>query len=135
MPGKFSDEKPNQIIEEIVALKPKMYSMTSKILKCRKVKDDADHECKDSCKSGHSVIAKGITKAAQKSIRHDSYRTVLEICGTTTTTTRSIRSYNHTMYSISVNKRGLSAYDDKKYVLNDGINTLSYGHYLLRSAT
>jgi hypothetical protein len=28
-------------------------------------------------------------------------------------------------------KGALCAYDDKRYVLEDGINTAAYGHYLL----
>ena len=32
-------------------------------------------------------------------------------------------------YSIEINKRGLSSYDDKKHILDNGIETLSYGHY------
>ena len=40
-----------------------------------------------------------------------------------------IRSESHEIYSIKLNKIGLSPYDDKRYILNDGMNTLAYGHY------
>ena len=40
-----------------------------------------------------------------------------------------IRSERHEIYSIKLNKIGLSPYDDKRYILNDGTNTLAYGHY------
>ena len=42
-----------------------------------------------------------------------------------------IRSERHEIYSIKLNKIGLSPYnyDDKRYILNDGMNTLAYGHY------
>ena len=49
------------------------------------------------------------------------------------TTARTIRAYNHKLYSIVINKRGLSAYDDKKYVMENGIDTCSYGHYKLQN--
>jgi hypothetical protein len=40
-----------------------------------------------------------------------------------------IRSEKHTLNSIEVTKDGLINYDDKRYLLSDGINTLSFGHY------
>ena len=39
-----------------------------------------------------------------------------------------IRSKNHQLYSLSVNKIGLSCYDDKSYLI-DSRNSVSYGHY------
>ena len=42
------------------------------------------------------------------------------------------RSYNHQVYtkcSVSVNKIGLSPFDDKRYVLDNGIDALAHGHY------
>ena len=32
VPGKFSDEKPEEVIKEVVDLKPKMYSILAKLL-------------------------------------------------------------------------------------------------------
>ena len=132
VPGKFSDEKPTEIIKEVIALKPKMYSVVSKKLICRKVVN-VDHRCDDKCFHGHAVTAKGITKAAQRLIRHEDYRQVLTSQSTTMVKTKTIRSFNNKLYSIVVQKRGLSGFDDKKFVLDDGICTLSYGHYKLHS--
>ena len=127
VPGKFSDEKPTEIISEVIALKPKMYSVLTKKLVCKKAKE-IGHCCTEKCFNGHTAIAKGITRASKKSISHDDYREVLDSRSTTMSTARTIRSFNHKLYSIVIQKRGLSAYDDKKYILDDGINTLSYGH-------
>ena len=33
------------------------------------------------------------------------------------------------MYTVEQNKNALSAYDDKRFVLENGVNTLSWGHY------
>ncbi len=41
-----------------------------------------------------------------------------------------IRSENHSLVIVRLNKIGLSAYDDKRYILSDGIHSLSYGHYV-----
>ena len=38
------------------------------------------------------------------------------------------KSFNHRMYTYESNKTSLSAFDDKRYILADGINTLTYGH-------
>ena len=40
-----------------------------------------------------------------------------------------IRSYGHQLYTIKMCKIGLSPYDDKRYVLCNGRDTLAYGHY------
>ena len=115
VPGKFSDEKPNEIIKEVVALKPKMYSL----LTCSLLEN----------KQESHQTAKGITKVAQRSISHQDYLDTLKNIGTTMVTSKAIRSFSHQLYSIEINKRGLSSYDDKKHILDNGIETLSYGHY------
>ena len=127
VPGKFSDEKPNEIIKEVIALKPKMYSILTKVLECNN--RDPDHVCGDCCFSGHSVTAKGIKRSAQKTITHENYKTVLETSGVSMTTATVIRADKYKLYTRIITKRGLSAYDDKKYILGDGVRTLSYGHW------
>ena len=41
---------------------------------------------------------------------------------------RGFKSINHKIYTYKSNKTSLSCYDDKRYILSDGINTLPYGH-------
>ena len=41
---------------------------------------------------------------------------------------RGIKSKNHKIYTYKSNEIYLSAFDDKRYILDDGINTLPYGH-------
>ena len=43
-----------------------------------------------------------------------------------------IRSHKHEMYTQEVNKVALSAADDKRVVLENGIDTLAYAHYKLK---
>ena len=38
-------------------------------------------------------------------------------------------SYKHDVFTEEVNKVALSANDDKRHILEDGINTLALGHY------
>ena len=44
-------------------------------------------------------------------------------------TMNTIKSVNYNISSYEINKISLSCYDDKRYLLNNGIDSLSYGHY------
>ena len=41
---------------------------------------------------------------------------------------KKITSKNHKIYSQDSNKISLFCYDDKRYIKDDGINTLPFGH-------
>ena len=41
---------------------------------------------------------------------------------------KKITSKNHKMYTQENNKISLSSFDDKRYIIEDGITTLAYGH-------
>ena len=43
-----------------------------------------------------------------------------------------IASSNHRLHTIVVNKKSLSGYDDKRFILSDQVSTLPYGHNSLR---
>ena len=131
VPDKFSDEKPLEIIKEVVANKPKMYSIITKKIFCLNKDKIADHLCDENCQNGHSATAKGVPRVAKQKIAHQDYKDVLLTSGTSMVSAQSIRTINNSLYSIKTTKRGLSAYDDKKYILDDKISTLSYGHYKL----
>ena len=75
--------------------------------------------------------AKGIKKSAiRKSLSHAAYRDVLLNEEVTKATMNLIRSARHKLFSITCNKLALSAYDDKRYVLEDKFSTRPHGHYL-----
>ena len=40
-----------------------------------------------------------------------------------------IRSHLHDIYTEQNNKVALSADDDKRIIMEDGVSTLAYGHY------
>ena len=46
---------------------------------------------------------------------------------------KGIKSFNHKMHTSESNKISLSVYDDKRYIKDDGIYTLSYGHKDIRT--
>jgi hypothetical protein len=96
-------------IEEFVGLKSKMYSV-----KCK------EHgECK----------AKGVKNNVVKGFTHDMYVDVIKNEKTTKAVMRGINSYDHVLYTVSSEKCALSAFDNKRYILEDGAETLAYGHY------
>ena len=41
---------------------------------------------------------------------------------------KRILSEKHDISSYLLNKISLSCYDDKRFILNDGVNSLGYGH-------
>ena len=46
----------------------------------------------------------------------------------------AFRSHNHELYSQKVCKAGLSPFDDKRFVLDNGYDTLAHGHYRAEQA-
>jgi len=108
--GKFKCETNGKVIDEYVGLCPKMYSVL------------VDNEAK--------MRAKGVGRSAMKNIMHENYKSCLfdsnqfkQYCKF-----NSIKSENHQLKTVEINKVSLSAYDDKRYYI-DMINSYAYGHY------
>jgi hypothetical protein len=40
----------------------------------------------------------------------------------------------HNIYTVELNKNSLNVYDDKRLVLDNGMNTLAWGHYIINIA-
>ena len=72
---------------------------------------------------------KGISKhTINKDIRIDDYRDTLFSSTEKTHSMKSIKSHNHIIKSCEITKCSLSCFDNKRYILEDGITTLAYGH-------
>ena len=108
--GKFKDEKEGKCIEEFVALRAKLYSF-------KMIDGEENKKCK-GIKSG----------VVEKSIAHEDYKTCLFELKEQRRQMNVLRSYNHTIYTETINKVALSPFDDKRYILEDNINTLAWGH-------
>ena len=109
--GKFKDEAAGIPITSFVGLRSKMYSYI-----------------KDNDKGGKT--AKGIKKIViKKDITHENYKDVLFRQKRMYHKMKTIRSNNHQLGSYEFNKVSLSSFDDKRYILNDGITSYAYGHY------
>ena len=95
---------------EFVGLKAKMYSLLCENKRQKKIKE----------------IKKNFVK---KHVRHENFVHVLQNPTTITTAKfRHFESKNHVVRTMEINKSCLSAFDDKRYVLDDGAHTLVYGH-------
>ena len=44
-----------------------------------------------------------------------------------------IRSGWHQLYIDTIQKKCLSAFDDKRYILEDGVSSYAYGHYKIKT--
>ena len=114
VPGKFKDELGGEPIIAYAGPRAKLYSyLTLSNIEEKK--------------------AKGIKKYAIKNklIFEDFKECVLN--RTTKRITQSnIRSYNHEVYTEIINKVALNWYDDKRYILENGIDTLAWGNYKIK---
>lgn len=84
------------------------------------------------CLGSQKKSAKGVTKSAQRNLHHDLFKQVLETGNVVRTTNSRISSTLHQIYTVETRKLSLSAFDDKRFILNDGIRTLPYGHFAIR---
>ena len=113
--GKFKDECQNIPIAEFVGLRSKMYS-----------------HIKDNDEGGKT--AKGIKKnIIKKNITHENYKNVLFNNKQMHHTMKTIRSNLHQLGSYELNKVSLSCFDDKRYILENGIKSYAYRHYAINN--
>jgi hypothetical protein len=78
--------------------------------------------------------AKGIKKRyVAKHLRHDVYLRTLRDKTIKHAKYRMFRSRLHKIETVEYSKVALCAYDDKRFVLDDGFATLAYGHVQLSS--
>ena len=106
--GKSKDELGGQLLTEFIGIRPKMYSYVGE----------------DSGKR-----AKGVKKSVlRKSITHEDYRSCLLDKKVYTCDMPGLRSRAHTIYGETVHKVALAPLDTKRYILDDGISTLAFGH-------
>ena len=108
--GKMKDECAGHPIAEYVGLRPKMYSILEASGVCIKK-------------------AKGVKKnVVKKHIRHEQYREALFSKKTFRHGMDVLRSEKHHIYGQHLNKVSLSPFDSKRWIAENGVDTLAYGH-------
>ena len=109
--GMFKDEAAGKRIKEFVGLRAKLYSF---------IMEDGKENKR----------CKGVKKqVVESSITHEDYKTCLRTGKEQLRKQNIIRSYEHEVFTEEVNKIALSSIDDKRYILDDGIHTLAWGHH------
>ena len=124
--GKFKDETHGDIITEFVGLRAKMYSFTT-------LNDDDTNNLVEHKK------AKGIKRSiVQRRLRHQHFLDCVKPSDIDVNTYKShdvtvtsLQSTQHQVYTTIVRRKGLCAYDDKRYQV-DGISTLAFGDYRIQ---
>ena len=77
----------------------------------------------------NSKTAKGVKKNVRdRDIHHSDYLDVLKERGQLRHKMKTIRSKFNDISSCEMNKISLSCYDDKKYILSNGVESYAYGH-------
>ena len=106
--GKFKDELNGKIMSEIVFLRSKAYSY--------RVEDEEKKKLK------------GITKSTIQRISFDEYKNSLVYDYTVPNYCKmyQMNSDKHRIHIYEVNKKSISPFDDKRYILNDAIKTIPH---------
>ena len=113
--GKFKSETGSAAPSEFVGLRAKVYSL------------DVPKRRKQS-----KIRVKGIKKSyVKKHVRHEQFLKVLHAQKPTMSKFRNFRSKNHHLETVEISKTCLNAFDDKRFILEDGISTLAYGHHAI----
>ena len=111
--GKFKSETADHAPFEFCGLRSKMYSLYT--------------PSSDSTNSYRK--AKGVPKSyVKKNVRHEDYLRVLNQRSQTSCKFRSFRSHRHVVTTREMTKKCLSCIDDKRFLLDDNIHSLAYGH-------
>ena len=109
--GKMKDECGGKPIAQFVGLRAKMYSLL--------IPGEAD-----------KLTCKGVKKSYIKQhLRHSSFLQILTNRTSNVAEFYNFRSHLHTLHTVRIQKKCLSAFDDKRYILSDGFRTLAYGHW------
>lgn len=109
--GKFKDELNGVIMTEFVGLRSKLYSY--KVF-------NSEKEVKK---------AKGVKKyVVEKFITHKDFRDCLISKNPVYRKQNLFRTKKHNIFTVEQNKKALSAYDDKRCILENSNNTLAWGH-------
>lgn len=110
-PGYFKDELNGRIMREFIALRSKMYLYQ---------------------RDGDSMVtkkAKGVKKYVLKNkVQFSDYVNCIEQNTVLVRSQNTFRSKKHCVFSVRQEKNGLSPFDDKRFIMDNNIDTLPWGH-------
>ena len=112
--GKFKDELNGLPLEEFIGVLPKCYSLQYR-----------EHD-----KVKEKQAAKGSTHEAKKRfLRHEHYCSTLQTMGSVVLRQNMIKSRNHELGTYNQSKVALTAFDIKRWICGNNVDTLAHGHY------
>ena len=111
VPLTMTDELNGKILKEVVCLRSKLYSI--------------------DYLGGTKQSAKGVQKSVKKTLHHSVFKNCLLSKSVLRKEMMQLRSVGHQIVVNAVNKVALSCFDDKRYILDDTVSSLAYGHYSL----
>ena len=112
VPLTMTDELNGQVMEEAVLLRSKLYGI--------------------KYQGGVKQSAKGVQKSVKTSLHHDKFLNCLKSQSVERAPMTTITSEKHQIVVIMTNKVALSCFDDKRFILEPGLETLSHGHFWLK---
>ena len=108
--GYLKFEYGNKVINEFIGLKSKLYSI---------LYDETQNK----------KAAKGLQKATlKKYVNHEHYRNVILNNKIYINKMKRIESKKHSVNTVEVKKLIFHPFEDKRYILDDGINSVPFGH-------
>ena len=126
VPGKMKDELDGNTLLEFIGLRAKSYALRQLINYENIGKNWDEGEVLEVKK------LKGIQKSVvKKNINFENYYECLFEKREHYADTTSIRSFKHCIKTLSARKSALVPFDDKRYLLQDGITSLPFGHILI----
>ena len=113
--GYLKSEYGEKCVNEFIGIKSKSYSI---------IYDEESNK----------RTAKGLQKAVlKKFIKHNHYKKVIEENNVFVTNMTRFQSKSHEIHTIKTEKMIFMPMDDKRFILDNGIDTLPYGHYSIKS--
>ena len=123
VPGKMKDELDGNTLLEFVGLRAKSYAFQQLIEYGNVGKNWDEGEILEVKK------LKGIQKSVvMGNINFDNYYECLFEKREHYADTTSLRSFKHQIKTLSARKKALVPFDDKRYLLQDGITSIPFGH-------
>lgn len=131
VPGKFKDELNGEVVVAVAGLRAKCYAVRTYGEIDKKKKPNVFGKIDKIKKS------KGVKKnVLKKTVSFDDYYNCIKNNCIEIRKQYSIRSKNHNIYTISMEKVAMNPYDDRRYIIKpDCIETLAWGHYKIDSET
>jgi hypothetical protein len=117
--GFWKDELQGGRMKEFVGLRSKTYAFLLK-------EDEKETVLKSKCK--------GVTKGYKKTINFDQFKKCIDTFSKTVLKQYHIRSSNHIVKTLQVEKTCFSSFDDKRYLMPCGIHSVAYGSKFIQAA-